>query len=61
MSEARKAIRTVPLRCSCGCTFARVREDATLVIVSRHHGRECVNVLTQSQILKLSQEASRME
>jgi hypothetical protein len=47
----------VPLRCSCGCTFAQLREDGALVIVSRHHGQKCINVLTLEELMKLRQEA----
>ena len=48
-----------PLRCSCGSTFAEVREDGALVIVSRHHGHSCANVLTADQLARLVQEATK--
>ena len=57
MSEAARPGRTVPLRCSCGCTFAEIREDGAVVIVSRHHGQKCVNVLTLEELAKLQREA----
>ncbi len=58
MSETRKSSRGIPLRCACGSTFAEIREDGTLVIVSRHHGHKCVNVLTPEQVAKLQQEVA---
>ncbi len=48
-----------PLRCSCGSTFAEVREDGALVVVSRHHGHRCVNVLTVDQLVSLVQEVTK--
>ncbi len=49
-TPANGAGRTTPLVCSCGCTFAQMREDGALIIVSRHHGQKCVNVLTKEDL-----------
>ncbi len=45
-TPANGAGRTTPLVCSCGCTFAQMREDGALIIVSRHHGQKCINIVT---------------
>ncbi len=57
MNGTPKHGQMLPLYCACGCTFAQVREDGAVVIVSRHHGHKCVNVLTLDQLLKLRKEA----
>ena len=57
MNETSRPGHTVPLRCSCGSTFAQLREDGAVVIVSRHHGQKCVNVLTLEDLMKLQKEA----
>ena len=61
VSEVTESGNTVPLRCSCGSIFARLREDGALIIVSRHHGHECVNVLKQGELSKLRREAIHSE
>ena len=53
ISHGLGADRTTPLVCSCGCTFAQVREDGALIITSRHHGQKCVNVVTRQDLEEL--------
>ncbi|MCL4370758.1 MAG: hypothetical protein M1380_07595 [Chloroflexi bacterium] len=57
MSETTRPGHTVTLRCSCGSTFAQLREDGAVIIVSRHHGQKCVNVITLEDLMKLQKEA----
>jgi len=57
MHQPAESGQTVPLRCSCGTTFARLREDGALIIVSRHHGQKCVNILTVNELVRLQKES----
>ncbi len=56
MNEIPNLNRTTPLRCACGSTFAHIRDDGALVIVSRHHGQKCTNVITLEELQKLQRE-----
>lgn len=58
ISETSRPGHTVPLRCACGSAFAQLRDDGAVVIVSRHHGQKCVNVLTLEDLMKLQREAN---